>query len=245
MASSALRIGTDPAEWPALRLIAPDVQRSSYRASGRARPIAASASVVVVAATTAAIALVNVAVPVRSEKPLEVVSMTLMPPPPPPAAPPAPPQPVRAAIVAPIPVVRIPTPAPQPAVADVPAPAPASPATSGTPAPGPSIAAPPVPPAPPGPLDAGDLSARMISATPPAYPVECRRRREQGTVTLAVLVGTDGRVDQVSVSGSSGSFRLDRAALAAVRRWRWSPVIRDGAAVMVRGFVTIPFVLKS
>lgn len=85
----------------------------------------------------------------------------------------------------------------------------------------------------------------MIAASPPAYPTEARRRREQGVVKLAVLVGEDGRVETVSVAASSGSYHLDRAALGAVRRWRWSPVIRDGSAVMVRGFVTIPFVLKG
>jgi protein TonB len=247
MASSALRIGIDATEQPVLRLIVPAVERSSYRASGRARPVAATASVAVVAAMTAAIALLNVSVPVRSEKALEVVSMALMPPepPPPPATPPAPPQPIRAAVVAPVPIVKLPAPTPEVAVADTPAPPmPPTPAVASS-APGPAIVAPPAPPMPPGPVEAGDLSAKMISATPPVYPVESRRRREQGIVRLAVLVGLDGTVDEVSLSGSSGSFRLNRAALAAVRRWRWSPVTRNGSPVMVRGFVTIPFVLKG
>ena len=37
--------------------------------------------------------------------------------------------------------------------------------------------------------------------------------------------------------------RLDKAALDAVRRWRWSPMLRDGQAVAVRGLVEIPFTL--
>ena len=53
----------------------------------------------------------------------------------------------------------------------------------------------------------------MISATPPRYPEMSRRLHEQGTVYLSVLVGTDGAVSEISVSRSSGSARLDKAAL--------------------------------
>jgi periplasmic protein TonB len=49
----------------------------------------------------------------------------------------------------------------------------------------------------------------------------------------------------VSVARSSGFDRLDKAALDAVRRWRWSPTLRDGAPVSVRGTVDIPFVLQG
>lgn len=80
----------------------------------------------------------------------------------------------------------------------------------------------------------------MIAADPPRYPVESRRKREQGTVVLMVILGADGSVADISVSKSSGFERLDKAALSAVRRWKWSPTRRDGAAVMVRGLVEIP-----
>lgn len=62
---------------------------------------------------------------------------------------------------------------------------------------------------------------------------------------LALLVGTDGRVKTISVSNSSGVRRLDDAALAAVRKWRWSPMLVGGVAVEVRGLVEIPFVLRE
>jgi len=62
---------------------------------------------------------------------------------------------------------------------------------------------------------------------------------------LSVLLGTDGRVQDISVVRSSGSGRLDKAALAAVSRWRWSPIIEAGVPAMVRGVVTLPFVLQG
>jgi len=90
-----------------------------------------------------------------------------------------------------------------------------------------------------------DLSTSMISAAPPKYPVESRRRKEEGTVTLLVTVSPQGDVADIQVSRSSGFSRLDKAALAAVKRWRWSPTLRNGVAVPVRGIVEIPFVLKK
>ncbi|QAY79944.1 energy transducer TonB [Sphingosinicella sp. BN140058] len=85
----------------------------------------------------------------------------------------------------------------------------------------------------------------MLSAPPPKYPLESRRKREQGIVALSVLLGTDGRVETLSVSSSSGFDRLDKAALKAVREWRWAPLVRNGAPVQVRGIVTIPFQLRG
>jgi protein TonB len=49
---------------------------------------------------------------------------------------------------------------------------------------------------------------------------------EEGTVTLGLLVGTDGRVVEISIANSSGFARLDKAALDAVRKWRWTPMMR-------------------
>ncbi|WP_243455549.1 energy transducer TonB [Sphingosinicella sp. BN140058] len=113
------------------------------------------------------------------------------------------------------------------------------------PAPAPAPATPAPAPAPHKPVEDGGLGARMLSAPPPKYPLESRRKREQGIVALSVLLGTDGRVETLSVSSSSGFDRLDKAALKAVREWRWAPLVRNGAPVQVRGIVTIPFQLRG
>ncbi|HWU03496.1 MAG TPA: energy transducer TonB, partial [Novosphingobium sp.] len=106
-------------------------------------------------------------------------------------------------------------------------------------------AAPAAAPAPAGPVSGGDLSAKRIVTVNPVYPLESRRQREMGTVVLNLLLGTDGRVSEISVATSSGFARLDRAALDAVRKWRWAPTTRNGEPVMVRGIVPIPFVLAG
>ncbi len=90
-----------------------------------------------------------------------------------------------------------------------------------------------------------NLSTRLLSAEPPRYPTEARRRRETGTVVLMVVVDEEGRVGAISIAESSGVERLDKAALNAVRRWRWSPMVIDGRPSQVRGLVRIPFELKA
>lgn len=90
-----------------------------------------------------------------------------------------------------------------------------------------------------------NLSTRLVSATPPRYPTESRRRRETGIVVLMVVVDQEGRVAAISIADSSGVDRLNKAALSAVRQWRWSPTIVDGRPIQVRGLVRIPFELKE
>lgn len=65
----------------------------------------------------------------------------------------------------------------------------------------------------------------------PRYPAAALRRGEGGTVVLRVNVGADGRADEVAVARRSGSRELDRAALTAVRDWRFKPATRNGREV--------------
>jgi protein TonB len=79
---------------------------------------------------------------------------------------------------------------------------------------------------------------------PPAYPAVARRRAEQGTVTVSVLVGADGSVERAEVADSSGFDTLDAAALETVRsRWRFVPARHGGIAVESWVLVPIRFAL--
>ncbi len=57
------------------------------------------------------------------------------------------------------------------------------------------------------------------------------RLGEQGTVVLTVMVRSDGSAGDVEVKSSSGFPRLDRAAVDAVKTWRFVPATVDGKAV--------------
>jgi protein TonB len=104
-----------------------------------------------------------------------------------------------------------------------------------------TVAAPP----PTGPVTVGNLDERLLEGSPPRYPMESRRKREQGTVVVRLLIGTDGRVSEISIAQSSGFARLDQAALQAIRGWRWQPIIREGQPVEVRGLYSMPFTLNG
>lgn len=60
----------------------------------------------------------------------------------------------------------------------------------------------------------------------PKYPRVARRRNYQGTVMLDVRVTVDGSAAEVRIAQSSGYAILDRCALNAVKRWRFSPARR-------------------
>lgn len=157
-------------------------------------------------------------------------------PPPLRAQPPRPrPETSAAPIVAPPPVVATPTPPPpvvvtaeppfQPAVAPAPPSPPARPAM-----------------APTGPVEIGRLSP--VPGNPPfKYPVSARMKHQEGVVRLRILVGTDGRVEEVSLAQSSGFDSLDKSAMDAIRRWRFVPPTRDGVAVEGIGIFPATFTL--
>lgn len=224
------------AEVPAIRCV--------YQPAG-ANPAAIAAAIIVMAGLVACLATLNVMVARTGHQRLTVVEMqelSITPPPPPEQTTLDTPEP-QARYVAPKPAIEIPHPGPQQALTEIVATPPPLPALASAAKAEPQPSAAPSPPSTA--AEGGDLSSRVLFAKPPKYPTDARRAREQGTVKLLVLVGSDGRVKDIEIMASSGSSRLDRAALSAVRHWRWSPTIANGVAVAVRGFVPVTFALQS
>ncbi|MES2337257.1 MAG: energy transducer TonB [Pseudomonadota bacterium] len=217
-----------------------------YRADGAARWPALALSIAIPAALLAALMFLHtVSVARKQQQDMMTFDVVMRAPPPAPA--PVPPEqtiapvvPPSAEIVAPPPVVPVTAP-PRQEVATTPTIAPVEPTPTRAPAP----AAAPAPPAPAGPLSVGNLTSKLISGTPPSYPVEARRKRETGTVVLRLVLSPEGRIASIVVHRSSGVDVLDKAALDAVRKWRWSPTLRNGEPTEVTGLVQIPFVLKT
>ena len=76
----------------------------------------------------------------------------------------------------------------------------------------------------------------------PPYPSISRRMREEGKVTLRVLVAPQGTAESIEVKTSSGSTWLDEAALRTVRQWKFIPARRGDAAI--QSWVLVPVILK-
>jgi protein TonB len=77
----------------------------------------------------------------------------------------------------------------------------------------------------------------------PRYPESARRRGIEGTVLLKMRITAQGRVENVQVVRSAGYPDLDESAMEAVRRWRFEPARRNGAAV-AEDAVLLPVVFQ-
>jgi protein TonB len=77
------------------------------------------------------------------------------------------------------------------------------------------------------------------------YPRDSLKAHEQGTVMLLVLVGPDGKVEDIRIEKSSGYTRLDRAARDAVKLWNFNPARHGGVAERAWAKVPISFTLST
>ncbi len=73
--------------------------------------------------------------------------------------------------------------------------------------------------APPG----GIIPPSIIFSPEPPYPMAAREEGRQGTVKVRIQILTDGLPGTVEVAVSSGYTDLDAAAVAGVKRWRFTP----------------------
>lgn len=149
---------------------------------------------------------------------------------PPPSPPPEPPKPQTKVappeIVVPKPEVTPAEPPPEPLVSATTEaePQPAEPMPSA-----PSEA----PPAEPS-ANSGQMRSAVLAdangCAKPDYPARAARNGETGTVTLALMVGADGRVKDSRIQSSSGSRELDRAAVNALSLCQFKPAMNNGVA---------------
>jgi periplasmic protein TonB len=107
------------------------------------------------------------------------------------------------------------------------------------------VPTPPPPPAPPQPAPT-QLTAITRTHTLPPYPDLSRKLNEQGSVVLEVTIDTSGNCTDATVQTSSGSQRLDDAAVAWVKaKWRWNPPTQNGQPSSARTLVKVTFNLKN
>jgi protein TonB len=93
-----------------------------------------------------------------------------------------------------------------------------------------------------GPYAPGIVPPRCVYCPYPTYTDEARHGKVQGSVTLQVLVGADGRALDVRIVKGIG-FGLDERAAETVRGWRFTPA-RDGAKHAVATWVTVEAVFR-
>jgi periplasmic protein TonB len=83
----------------------------------------------------------------------------------------------------------------------------------------------------------------LLKKTQPVYPIQAKQARVAGKVQLQADIGKDGSVTQVKAL--SGDDALSRAAMDAVRHWKYKPYSVNGQAVEMETQVTVDFKLPE
>ena len=83
----------------------------------------------------------------------------------------------------------------------------------------------------------------LLKEVKPDYTEDARRRGVTGDVGLEIVVRRDGSVGDVRLMRGLGAG-LDQRAIDAVRQWRFSPALRQGAPVDVVVEVAVEFKLR-
>jgi TonB family protein len=81
---------------------------------------------------------------------------------------------------------------------------------------------------------------RLVDAPGPEYPLMATESPRAKTVVLLLVVGTNGRACGPQVQQSAGP-EFERAALRAIRDWKWKPATKDGVPVAFRTAVEMSF----
>lgn len=80
----------------------------------------------------------------------------------------------------------------------------------------------------------------LVTKVDPEYSEEARKAKYSGSVTLSIVVNTDGKAEQISVVKSLG-MGLDEKAVEAVQKWRFTPGKNKGVPVKVKATVEVNF----
>lgn len=87
------------------------------------------------------------------------------------------------------------------------------------------------------------VAAKLVQSSTAAYPADARADDVEGDVQLDIVVDREGRVAEARVARPAG-HGFDEAALQAIRRYRFSPAMREGRAVRVRMPWSVQFRLR-
>lgn len=86
----------------------------------------------------------------------------------------------------------------------------------------------------------GVTPPRLISSPTPESTQSSGSAKYSGTVTLQLVVSTEGKAENIKVLKSLGP-RLDQKAIDALRHWKFEPAMKDGQPVAVEIAVEVDF----
>jgi len=90
----------------------------------------------------------------------------------------------------------------------------------------------------------GVVKANYRKRTAPRYPRRAFELGQQGVVTLAALILPNGHPQSLKIEKSSGHRLLDKAAISAVKKWEFEPLVRNGQKIQSWVRVPVRFVIN-
>ena len=90
-----------------------------------------------------------------------------------------------------------------------------------------------------------EVAPRRVKSVPPKYPQDALEDGLQGWVDLSFIVTRDGNVAEARVEAAEPRSRFDRAALAAVRQWKYEPRAADAPEYTERLKTRVEFKLQD
>jgi protein TonB len=114
-----------------------------------------------------------------------------------------------------------------------------SPQAGGEPSAAGNLAAGNIPEVAPVLLPASVAERYLVERIEPAYPDSSREQHIQGQVLLQATVRADGTVEKLTVI--SGDPQLATAAAAAVRQWRFRPLLKAGRPIEFQTQIALDF----
>ena len=83
-----------------------------------------------------------------------------------------------------------------------------------------------------------------ISRPRPAYPVEMRKAGTEGIAVIVAVIDRNGNVRKlIDVKATNKEFAY--SAAQAVKKWKFSPGVKDGTAVNCKVRLRIPFKIRN
>jgi len=86
------------------------------------------------------------------------------------------------------------------------------------------------------------MEGNLVHRVEPQYPMIAKQLHIQGVVILKAVISREGRIEQAETV--QGQDLLSRAALEAVRQWKYRPYYLNGEPVEVETQITVNFVLE-